>query len=75
MAAVGPTRRVGVGPEAPPAPAFVPVEIVPEAPALCGGENGDGVMVIVRGGRRASASADAYSGKVGENVGSLLLPY
>src|SRR3984893_4909878 len=33
-------------PMAPPAPAFVPVEIVPEASGLCGGERGDGVMVI-----------------------------
>ena len=29
-----------------PAPAFVPVEIVPEASGPCGGERGDGVMVI-----------------------------
>ncbi len=31
---------------APPAPAFVPVEIVPEGSALYGRENSDGVMVI-----------------------------
>ncbi len=31
---------------------FVPVEIVPEGSALCGGENGDGVMVIELPGDR-----------------------
>jgi transposase len=35
-----------------PAPAFVPVEIVPEALGLCGGERGDGVMVIELPGDR-----------------------
>lgn len=35
-----------------PAPAFVPVEIVPEASGLCGGERGDGVMVIELPGDR-----------------------
>jgi len=35
-----------------PAPAFVPVEIVPEASELCGGERGDGVMVIELPGDR-----------------------
>ena len=35
-----------------PAPAFVPVEIVPEASGLCDGERGDGVMVIELPGDR-----------------------
>ena len=39
-------------PMAPPAPTFVPVEIVPEGSALCGGENGDGAMVIELPGDR-----------------------
>jgi transposase len=34
------------------APAFVPVEIVPEASGLCGGERGDGMMVIELPGDR-----------------------
>ncbi|HUZ64806.1 MAG TPA: hypothetical protein VMU82_13970, partial [Acetobacteraceae bacterium] len=39
-------------PMAPLAPAFVPVEIVPEGSAVCAGENGDGVMVIELPGDR-----------------------
>lgn len=44
--------ELGLVPMAPSVPTFVPVEIVPEAPALCGGENGVGVMVIELPGDR-----------------------
>src|SRR5882762_9603630 len=45
-------RQLARSGELAPVPAFVPVEIVPEALGLCGGERGDGVMVIELPGDR-----------------------